>query len=248
MKPTGGMGPLTFISCSSAEHENLQYFNRLNAAASEQTTSDIKPAKAGTPILPTDINGLLNVIVLNQMTLASSLSQWAAPAQGIRKLINILRANYTQLKGMVNFQETFGNEIIFQLWYHLGNYFSTYCTEHDLLQGNFPQFNTDFLIQGIENNNLAPSFSHGPLFASTSPTTPTPTGAAAGSRTGTQARQAGTKQTNDGTAKHTQHTATKDMVKSLETDKDVKSRRNSSKTTLGIMNMYQRLLRFTNDE
>jgi hypothetical protein len=95
MKPMGGMGPLTFISCSTAEHENLQYFNRLNAAASEQTTTDIERAKVGTPILPTDIDGLLNVIVLNQMALISSLSQWAVPAQGIRKLINVLRTNYT---------------------------------------------------------------------------------------------------------------------------------------------------------
>jgi hypothetical protein len=90
MKPAGGMGPLTFISCSTAEHENLQYFNRLNVAASERTTADIERAKAGTPILPTDIDGLLNVIVLNQMALASSLSKWAAPAHGIRKLINVL--------------------------------------------------------------------------------------------------------------------------------------------------------------
>jgi hypothetical protein len=178
------MGPLIFISKSTAEHENLQYFNRLNAAASERTTADIERAKTGTPILPTDIDGLLNVIVLNQMALASSLSQWAAPAQGIRTLISVLRANYTRLKWMVNFQETFGNEIIFQLCHHLDNYFSTYCTEQDLLQGYFPQFNIDFLIQGIENNNLAPSFSHGPLFASTRPTTPTPTGATAGARTG----------------------------------------------------------------
>jgi hypothetical protein len=160
-----------------------------------------------------DIYGLLNVIVLNQMTIASSLSQWAAPAQGIRTLISVLRANYTRLKGMGNFQETFGNEIIFQPCHHLDNYFSTYCTEHNLLQGNFPQFNIDFLMQGIDNNNLAPSFSHGPLFTSTSPATPTPTGAAAGARTGTQTRRAGTKRTNDRTAKHTEHTATKDTGK-----------------------------------
>jgi hypothetical protein len=163
MKPSGRMGPLTIIARLTAEHENLQYFNRLNAAASERTTTDIERAKAGTPILPIDIDGLLNVIVLNQMALTSSLSQWAAPAQRIRKLINVLQANYTSLKGMGNFQETFGNKIIFQLCHHLDNYFSTYCTEHELLQGNFPQFNIDFLIQGIENNNLAPSFSRGPL-------------------------------------------------------------------------------------
>jgi hypothetical protein len=147
------------------------------------------------------------------MAIASSLSQWAAPAQGIRKLISVLRANCTRLKGMGNFKETFANEIIFQLFHHIDNYFSTYCTEHDLLRGNYQQFYIDFLIQGIENNNLAPSFSHGPLFASTSPTTPTPTGAAVGARTGTQARRTGTKRTNGGTAKHTQHTATKDTGK-----------------------------------
>jgi hypothetical protein len=193
MKPTGGMVPSTFISRSTAEHENLQYFNQLNAAASERTTADIKRAKAGTPILPTDIDGLLSMIVLNQMALASSLSQWPAPAQGIRKLINVLRANYTRLKGMGNFQETFGNEIIFQLCHQIDNYFSTYCTEQDLLRGNLPKFNIDFLIQGIEDNNLTPSFSHQPLFASTIPTPPTSTGAATGSQTGTQARRSGTK-------------------------------------------------------
>jgi hypothetical protein len=213
MKPTGGMGSLTFITRSTAEHENLQYFNQLNAAASKRTTADIEQAKAGTPMLPTYIDGLLNVIVLNQMALANSLSQWAAPAQGIQKLINVLRANYTRLKGIGNFQETFCNETIFQLCHRLDNYFSTYCTEQDLLQGYFPQFNIDFLIQGIENNNLAPSFNHRPLFASTIPPTPTPTWAAAGSRTCTQARRAGTKRTNDGTAKYTQHTAAKDTGK-----------------------------------
>jgi hypothetical protein len=88
------MGPLTFISRSTAEHENLQYFNRLNTAASERTTADIERAKAGTPILPTDIDGLLNVVVLNQMAIASSLTQSAAPAQGIRTLISVLQANY----------------------------------------------------------------------------------------------------------------------------------------------------------
>jgi hypothetical protein len=113
MKSTGGMGPLTFISRSTAEHKNLQYINRLNAAASERTKADIERAKAGTPILPTDIDESLNVVVLNQMAIASSLSQWAAPAQGIRTLISVLRANYTQLKGMVNLQETFGNGITF---------------------------------------------------------------------------------------------------------------------------------------
>jgi hypothetical protein len=90
MKPTGGMGPLTFISWSTSEHEDLKYFNRLNAAASERTTSDIERAKAGTPILPTDIDGVLNVVVLNQMAISSSLSQWAAPAQGIRTLFSVL--------------------------------------------------------------------------------------------------------------------------------------------------------------
>ena len=210
MKPSGGLGPLTFISRSTAEHENLQYFNRLNAEATTKTPADIERSKAGSPILPTDIDGTLNVIILNQMAVTSSLTQWSSPAKGIRQLIQVLRANYTRLKSMANFQQTYGNEIIYQLCRHLEKYFNTYCTEQDLIMGNFPLFNIDFLIQGIENNNLSLSYSYGPLF--TSPKTAPPASTSPGSRNG-QTRNAGTKRNNDGTTKSAPTTLPKDSGK-----------------------------------
>ena len=175
-KPSGGLGPLTFISRSTAEHENLQYFNRINALASSVTVADVERTTAGTPILPKDVDGTINVIELNLIAISSTLTQWAPPAREMRRLQDALKENYTRLKEMKNFQATYGNEIIYQLCRHLQKYFDHHCTELDLQMGNFPKFNIDFLIQGIENNNLQLSYSYGPLFATAKnpPTTPTP--------------------------------------------------------------------------
>jgi hypothetical protein len=54
---------------------------------------------------------------------------------------------------------------VYQLCLHLERYFIVYCTEADVRERRFPKFNVDFLIQGIENNNLSLSHSYGPIFA-----------------------------------------------------------------------------------
>jgi hypothetical protein len=54
---------------------------------------------------------------------------------------------------------------VYQLCRHLERYFIVYCTEADVRERRFPKFNIDFLIQGIENNNLSLSHSYGPIFA-----------------------------------------------------------------------------------
>jgi uncharacterized membrane protein len=54
---------------------------------------------------------------------------------------------------------------VYQLCRHLERYFIVYCTEADVQDRRFPKFNIDFLIQGIENNNLSLSHSYEPIFA-----------------------------------------------------------------------------------
>jgi hypothetical protein len=66
---------------------------------------------------------------------------------------------------MTNFQGLISNKIVYQLCRHLKRYFIVYCTEADVWERRFPKFNIDFLIQGIENNNLSLSHSYGPTFA-----------------------------------------------------------------------------------
>jgi hypothetical protein len=205
MKPSGGLGPLTFISRSTTEHENLQYINRLNEAAKNVSPADIERAKPGTPILPTDVDGTINVVSLNLLAIRSTMTQWSPPARAIKRLLQALRSNYTRFKGMANFKETYSNEIIYQLCLHLKKYFNWFCTEQDLQINNFPKFNIDFLIQGIENNNLSQSNSYGPLFIT--PRTFTPTQQGTGPH---HARNSGTKRNNDGTSRHTQPPAQKD--------------------------------------
>jgi hypothetical protein len=67
--------------------------------------------------------------------------------------------------GITNFQGLISNEIVYQLCRHLERYFIVYCTEADVWEHRFPKFNIDFLIQGIENNNLSLSHNYGPIFA-----------------------------------------------------------------------------------
>jgi hypothetical protein len=67
--------------------------------------------------------------------------------------------------GITNFQGLISNEIVYQLCRHLERYFIVYCTEADFRERRFPKFNIDFLIQGIENNNLSLSHSYGTIFA-----------------------------------------------------------------------------------
>jgi hypothetical protein len=71
----------------------------------------------------------------------------------------------TASRGLTNFQGLISNEMVYQLCRHLERYFIVYCTEADVREHRFPKFNVDFLIQGIENNNLSLSHSYGSIFA-----------------------------------------------------------------------------------
>jgi hypothetical protein len=85
--------------------------------------------------------------------------------------------NHNRLTGLSNFRSIGSNEILYQLCRHLERYFDFHCTEADVLARNFPKFNINFLIHGVENNNLTMSHSYGPIFAPphTAPKAPPPT-------------------------------------------------------------------------
>jgi hypothetical protein len=85
--------------------------------------------------------------------------------------------NYNRLTCLSTFRLIVSNETVYQLCRHLKRYFDFHCTEADVLARNFPKFNIEFLINGVENNNLTMSHSYGPIFAPprTTPKAPPPT-------------------------------------------------------------------------
>jgi len=164
-KPHGGLGPLSFVTRSLAEQENIEYYRTLNSLTANPTTADFERAVPGTPKIPDNIDALITLLVLNQLALVQVIGNLAPPPVAIQRLIDALYDNYNRLTGISDFQMLISNELVYQLCSHLGKYFSTYCTEADVMEKRFPKFNIDFLINGIENNNLAMSMRYGPIFA-----------------------------------------------------------------------------------
>ena len=154
----------------------------MNKLTATLTTADIERTIPNTPKIPDNIDALITLLILNQIALVQVIGDKAPPATEIQRLIEALYDNYNRLTGLVNFQGLIGNEIVYQLCRHLERYFIVYCTETDVRERRFPKFNIDFLIQGIENNNLSLSHSYGPIFATKkqAPKAPTPHGGGTG--------------------------------------------------------------------
>jgi hypothetical protein len=166
LKPHGGLGPLSFVTRSLAEQENLEFYQTMNTLTENPTSADIKRTIPGTPKIPDNIDAaLITLLILNQTALVQVIGDKAPPATEIQRLIEALYDNYNRLTGITNFQGLISNEIVYQLCRHLRRYFIVYCTEADVWERRFPKFNIDFLIQGIENNNLSLSHSYRPIFA-----------------------------------------------------------------------------------
>jgi hypothetical protein len=187
-KPHGGLGPLSFVTRSLAEQENLEFYRTLNTLTETPTSADIERTIPGTPKIPNNIDALITLLILNQIALVQVIGDKAPPATAIQRLIEALYDNYNRLTSITNFQGLISNEIVYQLCRHLERYFIVYCTEADVRERRFPKFNIDFLIQGIENNNLSLSHSYGPIFASkrTPPRAATPQAGTGGSGSGTR--------------------------------------------------------------
>jgi hypothetical protein len=148
----------------------------MNTLTENPTSADIERTILETPKISNNIDALITLLILNQVALVQVIGDKAPPATEIQRLIEALYNNYNRLTGITNFQGLISNEIVYQLFRHLERYFIVYCTEAGVRQRRFPKFNIDFLIQGIENNNLSLSHSYGPIFAAkrTSPRVTTP--------------------------------------------------------------------------
>jgi hypothetical protein len=68
-KPHGGLGPLSFVTRTLAEQENLEFYRILNSLADKPTTADIGKTIPGTPKILDNVNALITLLVLNQLTL-----------------------------------------------------------------------------------------------------------------------------------------------------------------------------------
>jgi hypothetical protein len=137
----------------------------MNTLTENPTSADIEQTIPGTPKIPNNIDALITLLILNQIALVQVIGDKSPPAIEIQRLIEALYDSYNRLTGITNFQGLISNEIVYQLCHHLERYFIVYCTEADVQERRFPKFNIDFLIQGIENNNLSLLLSYGPVFA-----------------------------------------------------------------------------------
>jgi hypothetical protein len=176
-KPHGGLGPLSFVTHTLAEQENLEFYRTLNSLADKPTTADTEKTIPGTPKILDNVDALITLLVLNQLALVQIIGDRAPPPREIQHLIDALYDNYNGLTGLSNFRSIVGNEIVYQLCRHLERYFDFHCTKAGMLARTFPKFNIGFLIHGVENNNLTMSHSYGPIFAPlrTAPKAPPPT-------------------------------------------------------------------------
>lgn len=179
-KPHGGLGPLTYVTRSTAERERLESVRALNAQC-VPTSADIERSIPGTPQIPDTIDALITNLQLTQLGLIQVIGDRAPPSIQLQRLLDALFDNYSRLSAIANFRALISNEIIYQLCRHLERYFGVFCTAEDVAAKRFPKFNIDFLILGIENNNLSLSHSYGPIFlpaktpATPRPSPPTPT-------------------------------------------------------------------------
>jgi hypothetical protein len=65
LKPHGGLGPLSFVTRSLAEQENLEFYRTMNTLTENPTSADIKQAIPGTPKISDNIDALITLLILN---------------------------------------------------------------------------------------------------------------------------------------------------------------------------------------
>jgi hypothetical protein len=68
-KPHGGLGPLSFVTRTLAEQENLEFYRTLNSLADKPATVDIEKPIPSTPKIPDNVDALITLLVLNQLAL-----------------------------------------------------------------------------------------------------------------------------------------------------------------------------------
>jgi hypothetical protein len=163
--PNRGLGLLSFVTRTLAEQENLELYCTLNSLADKPTTAEIEKTIPCTPKILDNADVLITLLFLNQLALVQIIGDRVPPPREIQCLIDALYDNYKRLTGLSNFRPIVSTEIVYQLCRHLEQYFDLHCTEAEVLARNFPKFNIDFLIHGVENNNLTMSYSYSPIFA-----------------------------------------------------------------------------------
>jgi hypothetical protein len=132
------LGLLSFVTRSLAEQENLEFYQTMNTLTENPTLADIEQTIPGTPKIPNNIDAIITLLILNQISLVQVIGDKAPPATEIQRLIEALHDNYNRLTGITNFQGLISNEIVYQLCHHLERYFIVYCTEPTFGNAVFP--------------------------------------------------------------------------------------------------------------
>jgi hypothetical protein len=112
-KPHGGLGPLSFVTRTLAEQENLEFYCTLNSLADKSTTADIEKTIPGAPKIPDNVHALITLLVLNQLALVQIIEDRAPSPREIQRLIDALYDNYNRLIGLSNFRSILSNKIVY---------------------------------------------------------------------------------------------------------------------------------------
>jgi hypothetical protein len=84
LKPHGGLGPLSFVTRSLAEQENLEFYRTMNTLTENPTSADIERTIPGTPKIPDNIDDLITLLILNQIALVQVIGNKTPPATEIQ--------------------------------------------------------------------------------------------------------------------------------------------------------------------
>ena len=163
-KPTLGLGPMAFVPRDRREIEMMSHQISINEQSDSPTTSDIDKTRLGRPKIPDGASGTTSTIescALVNDFLWAPRCPYVNLAQG--SLLALYEGNQ-HYEHQTSFGTTVGAECLFQLTRGAEQFFGQATSERQLLQGQLPTLNFNFLIEGIRNNNLNTSQTRPSLF------------------------------------------------------------------------------------
>ena len=167
-KPTLGLGPLAFVPRERKEIEMMSHQLAINEAANQTSTTDVERTKLGRPKIPKTVDGYNSVIESCKEVNEFLFTDRCEYVELLQGCLLALYKNYHTFEHMDDFGKSVGAELLYQLTRAAEQIYGTATSEHQLLEGNLPHLDFDFLVTGIRNNNLNTSQSRPQLFVPTS--------------------------------------------------------------------------------
>lgn len=152
-----GLGPLAFVARTMRELQSVQTQREIVAEASTVNTHDIIKTKLGSPIIPRTIHEVTEVIDNQRRVLEFLFTPRCPLALELNEVINALYDSSDLLAEIHNFQWKISAEIMWQLTHETQRYFEHTSTERDLMTGNRPRTDLQWLADDIRRGFFQPA-------------------------------------------------------------------------------------------